>query len=63
MVLLTISSVNYPKPEDIEIHFESPIELNGDYEIALIGSNVWYSWHNINQKYNNNVFKYFDGKK
>jgi len=60
MSLITIET----KDSDFEINYaNSPIELNGKYEIALTGTTLWYSWHNISEKFNNNKLKYFNGEK
>ena len=40
------------------VYFNPPIELGvtKTYELALISTNIWYSWHNITTK--NNKFRY-----
>ena len=62
MVLLNLTSINYPKPHDFEINYDVPLEFSSSSEIALIGCNMWYSWHNLSDKYNTNKLKYFDSK-
>ena len=63
MVLLNLNSRGFPNPHDFEINFNVPLEFSPDSKIALIGCNLWYSWHNISEKYKTNKLKYFDGKK
>src|SRR6266487_2273412 len=62
MVLLNLTSTNSNKPEDFEIDYNVPLEFFSDNEIALIGCNMWYSWHNISPKFETNKLKYHDGK-
>jgi hypothetical protein len=40
----------------IEVYYNVPISLEGNsnYEIALIGCNIWFSWYNISHEYKNN---------
>lgn len=61
MVLLTIGSEK-DRPEDFEVYFTDPIPLGGyNYEVALLGFNIWFSWHNISHEYMNNVLKFYNG--
>lgn len=60
-----ISSVNRQKigrnrPDDFIIKFDPPMHLdrNMDHEIAMDRVSMAYSWHNINDEYNNNQIKY-----
>jgi len=62
MVLLNLTSKGYAKPQDFEINYDVPLEFSSSSEIALIGCNMWYSWHNMSAKYNTNKLKYFNGK-
>lgn len=73
MVLLNLNSRNareaslysrkFSKPHDFEINFNVPLEFSPDSQIALIGCNLWYSWHNISEIYNTNKLKYFNQNK
>ena len=56
MVLLNIEG----NESIIDITFSQPIELNRncDYEIGLNQCTLWYSWHNISDKFENNTFQY-----
>ena len=63
MVLLNLNSRKFPNPHDFEINFNVPLEFSPESQIAIIGCNLWYSWHNISEKYNTNKLKYFDGNK
>ena len=62
---IKISSVNRQKigrsqPEDFSIKFNPPIHLSSDmkHELAVNRVSMTYSWHNINNKNNNNKIKY-----
>src|SRR5258705_3370625 len=63
MVLLTIdsSTIRNCQPEDLSVDFESPIEVESHYEIALISCSLWYSWYNISTRHQNNILKFYDG--
>jgi hypothetical protein len=63
MVLLNLTSTEQPKPHDFEVNYTVPLEFSSGSEIALIGCNMWYSWHNISAKHNTNKLRYFDGSK
>jgi hypothetical protein len=63
MVLLNLKSTEYPNASDFEINNNVPLEFSAGSEIALIGCNMWYSWHNISPKCNTNKLRYFDGTK
>lgn len=61
-IFLTLdsSTQNNDPPNDFTIDFSRPIVVSDNqYEIALVRSNLWYSWANISQKKNNNVIRYF----
>lgn len=61
MVLITITS-DKNNSENFEVYYPVPISLdNSSYEIALIGCNIWFSWHNISHEYNNNILKHYNG--
>ena len=62
---IKISSVNRQKigrsqPEDFSIKFNPPIQhdSNMKHELAVNRVSMTYSWHNINNKNNNNKIKY-----
>src|SRR5271170_1004392 len=63
MVLLNLTSTGSEKPQDFQVYFNYPLEYSSDNEIALIGCNMWYSWHNLSPKFDTNKLKYYDGKK
>src|SRR5258708_6091952 len=61
MVLITLSS-DKSNSEYFEVYYNVPITLNNDnYEIALIGCNIWFSWYNISHEYKNNFLKFLNG--
>ena len=65
MVLLNLNSrqnISDGSPQNFEVNYNVPLEFLQSTEIALIGCNMWYSWHNISKEYNTNKLKYFDGK-
>ena len=66
MVLLNLNSrqnLSTGIPQDFEVNYPVPLEFPSSTEVALIGCNMWYSWHNISKEYNTNELKYFDGTK
>lgn len=63
MVLLSLTSTNHSKPHDFEVNYSVPLEVLTNSEIALIGCNMSYSWHNISVENNTNKLIYYDGEK
>ena len=59
-MLLTIDSsvVNNVTSEDFTVKFSTPIRLNGEWEMALIKANLWYSFYNVSSANNNNIITY-----
>ena len=62
---IKITSVNRQKigrsrPEDFSIKFNPPVHLDSNmkHELAVNRVSMTYSWHNINNKNNNNKIKY-----
>ncbi len=55
MVLITLSS-DKKNSENFEVYYYVPISLDDNYEIALIGCNIWFSWYNISHEYKNKMF-------
>ncbi|HEX4068914.1 MAG TPA: hypothetical protein VHX42_02350 [Candidatus Babeliales bacterium] len=49
-------------PEDFTVNF-SNLLIDQPYEIALINMNLWYSWYNIADFYNNNDIRISNGAK
>ena len=51
------------KSSNFTIKLNPPVKLdpNRDYMVALVNSELWYSWYNVTTS--NNNFKYFNGKK
>lgn len=49
--------------QHMSTEFRPPLELdlNKQYEVALVNANIWYSWFNITAE--NNKFKFYDGSK
>lgn len=43
---------------DFTIKFNNAIPLDGKYEVAMIGLNMWYSNFNVSAALGNNVFRY-----
>lgn len=52
------------KSEIEQSYTSNPIRLdrNYDYEIALTQCTLWYSWHNISDKFKNNTFEFRKNK-
>ena len=50
------------KSSNFTTKLNPPVRLdpNKDYKIALVNSELWYSWYNVTTS--NNNFKYFNGK-
>lgn len=47
-------------PNDFTISFSRPIDVSdGQYEIALVRSNLWYSWSNVSAAKGNNKIRYY----
>ncbi len=63
MVLLNLTLTGNLKPHDFEVNYTVPLEFSSGSEIALIGCNMWYSWHNISAKHNTNKLRYSNGTK
>lgn len=61
MGLLILDSKDFEKSEDFTIECVPPIAVTSDSLIALKSMSIWVSWNNIDKKYENNTFKYFDG--
>ncbi len=63
MVLLKLDSSKVSQEgEDFTINFDN-LELNNkyDYEVALVRSSIWYSYHNISTDFGNNTLRYNNG--
>jgi hypothetical protein len=60
MVLIKMDSSTTSQPgEDFEITFNNfELDKNIEYEIALLKSSIWYSYHNISSEFSNNVLRY-----
>lgn len=43
------------------IQYLRPIQINETWEMALIKTNLWYSWYNVSVEYNNNIIRYNNG--
>jgi len=62
MVLLTLTSEKKDS-ENFEVYYNSPIALDdSNYEVALIGCNIWFSWYNISHEYSNKYLRYRNGR-
>jgi hypothetical protein len=63
--LLNLDSSNLQagqnKTDDFIVQFTNELFLPGNWEVALIKSNTWYSWYNISSSKNNNTLRYFNG--
>lgn len=53
LLKLDSSMIKNASPEDFIVNF-SNLLIDQPYEIALINVNLWYSWYNIADFYNNN---------
>jgi len=60
MSLLTLdsSSLSNQLGHDFTVTFPNPINVREGYELALIKSNLWYSFYNVSSTFNNNVIIY-----
>lgn len=47
--------------DNFEVGFIPAIRLSGNWQIALQGATLWYSWYNISSQYGNQLFKYYNG--
>jgi hypothetical protein len=60
---MTESLLIHSTSADYTVELRRPLDLRGgEYAIALKNISLWNSWHNINEKFNNNTFFYGDGK-
>jgi len=60
LLKLDSSMIKDATPEDFTINF-SNLSLDQPYEIALINVNLWCSWYNIADFYNNNDIRISNG--
>lgn len=46
--------------QDFSITMNPPLILSNDYEyeLALVNASLWYSWHNISEKLQNNIIRF-----
>ena len=60
MSLLVLDSSSLPQfnSDDFTVNFNTGIPLDGEYEMALLSANLWYSYFNIDAAFNNNIFTY-----
>ncbi len=57
---LDSSSQNLDSSDDFTIGFDRGINVSdGQYELALIKANLWYSWANISTALGNNTLRYY----
>ncbi len=58
-MLLTLDSSNLnQRSHDFTIEYYDPINVKDGYELALIKSNLWYSYYNVSSALLNNTFQY-----
>lgn len=51
---------NNHRPDDFTVSFDRAINVSdGQYELALIRCNAWYSWSNISAEKSNNLLAYY----
>ncbi len=58
MLLTLDSSSTNQKSHDYTIEYYDPIQTKDGYELALIKSNLWYSYYNVSTSLLNNTFQY-----
>ena len=60
-VLYLDSNSGRGSSSDFTVELRPPILIDKDvdYKVALVTSDVWYSWYNITSK--NNLFRYYNG--
>ena len=46
------------EPHRFRLYFTDKLDLRSRKTIALANLSIYYTWENINSKYNNNKFKY-----
>lgn len=49
------------KTDDFEIKFNDALFMPNNWEVALIKSNLWYSWYNVSDEKSNNIIRYYNG--
>lgn len=49
------------RTDDFEIKFNDALNMPGNWTVALIKCNLWYSWYNISVEKGNNTFRYYNG--
>lgn len=61
IIVLESELAKMGQSQDFTITMNPPLILNGDsdYEIALVNAGMWYSWHNISDKLQNNVVRFW----
>ena len=47
--------------DNFTISFQPPLNIPGNWEMALESLSIWYSWYNISSDYGNQSFKYYNG--
>ena len=47
--------------DNFSISFSPAIRIPGNWEMALVCAQLYYSWYNINAQYNNQTFRYYNG--
>lgn len=61
-ILLNLDAHQGTRTHDFSVTYSRPIDISdGIYQVALQKLNLWYSFYNIAEQYNNNTFKYYDG--
>ena len=45
------------EPHRFRLYFTDKLDLRRDRTMALANLSIYYTWENINSRYNNNIFK------
>lgn len=61
LIRLDSSLVSSQLSHDFTIEYSNPIIIDDEWEAALIKCNLWYSWYNISDEFNNNTLRYNNG--
>ena len=59
LITLDSSTINNQNSDDFTVDFSSPLKvIDGIHEIGLIKCNLWYSFFNVSDDFNNRIIRY-----
>lgn len=62
LVNIDSSITNVTETDNFIVEYNDPIDLGDrNWEVALVSTNLWYSWYNISAEKNNNIIRYNNG--